>query len=83
MTYATSNRDRSTKVRVDATMFLDPTLIKAARKVYQGYCSFSQLDKKPLGVVIDCKTYKGQLTFREKPILLPRERFIGMDLIET
>ncbi len=83
MTYATADRDRYAKVKIDSTMFLDPTLIKAAKKVYQSYCSFSQLNKKPLGVVIDYKTYKGQLTFREKPILLPRERFIGIDLIET
>lgn len=83
MTYATTSRDRSTKVKVDYAMFLDPTLIKAARKVYQSYCSFSQLNQKPLGVVIDCQTYRGHLTFREKPILLPRERFIGIDLIET
>lgn len=84
MTYATTSPNRSAKIEVDATMFFDPTLIKAARKIYQTYCNFhDRLQTKPLGVIIDCETYKGQLTFRQRPILLPGERFIRMDLIET
>lgn len=84
MTYATASQNRSTKIQTEANMFLDPTLIKAARKTYQTYCNFHyQLQTKPIGVIVDCETYKGQLTFRQRPILLPGERFVRMDLIET
>lgn len=84
MTYATASQNRSTKIQSEATMFLDPTLIKAARTIYQAYCNFHyHFQTKPIGVIIDCETYKGQLTFRQRPILLPGERFVRMDLIET
>lgn len=84
MSYAaTEPKNRSENTKVNPNMFLDPTLIKAARKIYQNYSSFSHIEKKPLGVIVNSETYKGQLTFRQKPILLPRERFVGMDLIEA
>jgi hypothetical protein len=63
---------------------LDPDLIKAARKIYKTYCNLnSHLSKKPYGVAIDRDTHKGQLIFKEKPILLPGECFIQIDRIES
>ncbi len=63
---------------------LDPELITAARKIYRTYCNLhSHLSKKPYGVAIDRDTYRGQLVFKEKPILLPGECFIQIDRIES
>ena len=64
-------------------MHLDPTIIQAARKIYRAYLNiYTQLQKKPFGVVINCKTFKGQLVFKEQPILLPEEYFIPINIIE-
>jgi hypothetical protein len=63
---------------------LDPELIKAARKIYRTYCNLhSHLSRKPYGVAIDRDTYRGQLVFKERPILLPGECFIQIDRIES
>ena len=84
MTYATARKHRSVNTREISVMFLDPALIKAARKIYRTYCNLnSQATKKPLGVAIDRDSYRGQLLFREKPILLPRECFIPLSQIEA
>ena len=84
MAHVTSRQNRSTQTKEPSTMFFDPTLIKAARKIYRTYCNLhSQLNKKPFGVAIDRETYKGQLVFRERPILLPGECFIHINQIES
>lgn len=64
-------------------MHLDPTIIQAARRIYRAYLNiYTQLQKKPFGVVINRKTFKGQLVFKEQPILLPEEYFIPINIIE-
>ena len=64
-------------------MFLDLTLIHAAKGIYCNYYdSRSQVTSKPLGVVLNKETLKGQLVFREGPILLPGECFINIKQIE-
>lgn len=66
------------------TTFFDPALVKAARKIYRTYCNLnSQLNRKPFGVAIDRDSYRGQLVFKNKPILLPKECFIPIDQIEA
>ncbi len=65
-------------------MFLDPTLVQAAKKIYRTYCNLhSQMTKRPFGVAIDKDTYRGQLVFREKPILLPGECFVNINQLEA
>ena len=65
-------------------MFLDPTLVQAAKKIYRTYCNLhSQMTKRPFGVAIHKDTYRGQLVFREKPILLPGECFVNINQLET
>ncbi len=65
-------------------MFLDPTLIHAAKGIYRSYYdSRSQSARKPLGVVLNKETLKGQLVFRLQPILLPGECFIKINQIEA
>ena len=65
-------------------MFLDPTLVQAAKRIYRTYCNLhSQMTKRPFGVAIDKETYRGQLVFREKPVLLPGECFVNINQLEA
>ena len=65
-------------------MFSDPTLIKAARRIYRGYSQInSQINKQPYGVAIDRDSLRGHLIFREHPILLPGECFIRFSELEA
>lgn len=65
-------------------IFFDPSLIKAARNIYRNYCSLNvPTDTQPMGVVIDRDSHRGQLAFKSKPILLPRECFIPLKQIEA
>lgn len=64
--------------------FFDPSLIKAARNIYRNYYSLSApSDASPMGVVINRDSHRGQLVFKHKPILLPRECFIPLKQIEA
>ncbi len=87
VSYASIRKNRTvnqTTAVPNSAVFFDPELIKAARKIYRTYCNLnSQNNRKPIGVAIDRESYKGQLVFREKPILLPRECFIDINQIEA
>jgi hypothetical protein len=65
-------------------MLLDPKLLKAARKIYLTYRNLhSQMTKRPSGVAINRDTHRGQLIFRDRPILLPGECFIQLNQLES
>lgn len=65
-------------------IFFDPTLIKAARNIYRNYSSLNMPpDSQPQGVIINRDNHRGQLAFKSKPILLPRECFIPLKQIES
>ena len=65
-------------------IFFDPSLIKAARNIYRCYCNIAAAsDRKPLGIVINRDSHRGQLAFSQRPILLPRECFISLKQIEA
>jgi hypothetical protein len=65
-------------------MLLDPKLLKAARKIYLTYRNLhSQMTKRPSGVAINKDTHRGQLIFRDNPILLPGECFIQLNQLES
>ena len=65
-------------------IFFDPSLIKAARNIYRNYCGLNvPADTQPKGVVINRDSHRGQLAFKNKPILLPRECFIPLKQIEA
>lgn len=65
-------------------MQLDPNLVQAARTIYRKYLGlYLQIPKQPIGVVLNADTYRGQLVFRETPILLPGERFVPISQIEV
>lgn len=74
----------SQKVLNSIPQILDPTMLRAAREIYETYCKFHvTLESPPLGVAIDKKTYHGQLIFSKQPILLPWENFIPIHQITS
>lgn len=85
MTYTSSTRNKRVAQSKDiAVRLFDPSLIKAARNIYRTFCNVqSDSSNKPFGVVIHIDNHRGQLVFRQKPVLLPRECFIPMDQIEA
>lgn len=74
----------TTEIKKGVPALLDPGQLKAARQIYQNYFRLhSKLNKTPVGVAIDRKTYRGQLLFTKRPILLPWENFIPVDQLES
>ncbi len=65
-------------------IFFDPTLINAARNIYRNYYSQGvPANSQPMGIVINRDSHRGQLAFKNKPVLLPRECFIPIRQIEA
>jgi hypothetical protein len=63
---------------------LDPAIIRAARQVYRTYCVLNaKITRRPSGVAIDKDSYRGQLIFKTKPILLPGECFVPLKQLEA
>ena len=85
MNFTSSTRNyNSAKTKESNTVFRDPSLIKAARNIYRNYCNLNiPTENRPMGVVIDRDSHRGQLTFKPKPILLPGECFISVQQIEA
>ncbi|AFZ43409.1 hypothetical protein PCC7418_1207 [Halothece sp. PCC 7418] len=66
------------------TAFIDPYLLSAARHIYQKcYEVYPEKAEQTSGVAIDRETYRGQLIFREKPVLLPWESFIPSEQLQA
>ncbi|MEL6493896.1 MAG: hypothetical protein AAFQ41_02070 [Cyanobacteria bacterium J06623_7] len=77
-------RNQSSAKTQTNMVFFDPSLIKAARNIYRGYCNLNvPTEQKPRGIVINRDSHRGQLSFNLKPILLPRECFIPIQQIEA
>jgi len=56
---------------------LDPYLLSAAQHIYQKcYEVYPERAEQTRGVAIDRETHRGQLIFKEHPILLPWESFV-------
>ncbi len=69
---------------MDATIILDPTLLRAAQRIYRTYCMLHPRNaKRPYGIAIHRKSYRGQLIFRHNPILLPGECFVPTKQLEV
>ena len=69
---------------IQSPQLLDPTLLRAARLLYRDYQEVhrDRMDR-PLGVAINQLTHRGQLLFREKPVLLFSESFVPFEQIES
>jgi hypothetical protein len=57
---------------------LSPTIVMAARNIYQAYVRTHGSKQTPLGVALNRYTLRGQLIFANQPILLPHECFVQM-----
>ncbi len=74
----------STPETQDVTALIDPYLLSAARHIYQKcYEIYPEKAERTSGVAIDRETYRGQLIFHEKPILLPWESFIPSEQLQV
>jgi hypothetical protein len=63
---------------------LPPDLIRVARSTYGLYLKVnSEQIQRPTGVVVSQGSDRGQLIFASPPILLPGERFISFEEIES
>lgn len=63
---------------------LDPTLLQVAQHIYRTFFEVHpNYPQKPLGVVINQISLRGQLIFKGKPILLIQECFIPLSQIES
>jgi hypothetical protein len=68
----------------EAYLLLDAELIQAARQIYQTYYEVHPDDtRRPYGIAISRKSRRGKLIYTERPILLPQETFIPLNLIEA
>jgi hypothetical protein len=63
---------------------LAPDLIRVARSAYGLYLKVnSEQIQRPAGVVVSQGSDRGQLIFTSQPILLPGERFVTFEEIES
>jgi hypothetical protein len=69
---------------IDFSGLLDANLLQAARYIYRTYYEVHPDEvQRPIGVAIDRFSYRGQLIFTRKPILLPQECFVPLSQIES
>lgn len=79
-----SEQSQRQSKQMEIPILLDPVLLRAAQRIYRNYCSLqNKSDRRPCGVAINRDTHRGQLIFRENPILLPRECFIPIKQLEA
>ncbi len=65
-------------------MHLDSNIIQSARRIYHTYRNlYSRIPRQPRGVVFNPDTFRGQLVFKEKPLLLPGECFVPLHHLEA
>jgi hypothetical protein len=82
--YTSSKTKNLSRKQLEIPVLLDPSVLRAAKTIYHSYCAHhSVVTKEIKGVAIDPTTFRGQLVFKHKPILLPGERFVPIDLLES
>lgn len=66
------------------TPLFDPYLLRVAQHIYQKCYEIHPTKAEQMeGVAIDRETHRGQLIFKEKPILLPWETFIPSEELDA
>jgi hypothetical protein len=81
---ALSDKPEQQRVDMEIPILLDPTLLRAARRIYRTYCALNnKINKRPFGVAVNRDNHRGQLIFNNKPILLPGECFVPIKQIES
>jgi len=65
-------------------LLIEPQLLRSARGIYQTFrVLHPSQERRPFGVAIHRETHRGQLIFRNCPILLPGEYFVPMPQLES
>jgi hypothetical protein len=63
---------------------IDPTVIRAAGKIYYTYCEVHpEIIGQASGVAISRVTHRGKVIFTNNPVLLPQECFVPLHQIES
>ncbi len=63
---------------------MDPALVRTARHVYRSFFEAHPNEtQRPLGVTIDRHTFRGNMVFGRRPVLLPRECFVPLEQIQA
>ena len=63
---------------------IDPALIKAAGDIYHTHCEVHpEITGQASGVAIHRENHRGKVIFRNQPVLLPEERFIPLEQIQS
>lgn len=84
MVYTSQQWQENYEDRMDIPILLEPTLLRAARRIYRVYYEVHpDIEQRPYGVAINRYTHRGKLIFREKPILLPQECFVPFSQLEA
>lgn len=68
------------RARIDAS---HAPILASARTAYHTYRNAHLEFEAPLGVAVDCNTFRGQLIFSAQPILLPHECFVTLEQLEA
>lgn len=80
MTYVYESNETEVYQPETAADSLAVKLLNTAQDIYSTYYhAHGENALVPLGVVVDRKTFRGQLIFTGQPILLPQESFIPLD----
>lgn len=83
MAYVTQPADNRVSNAQD-TALLDPAILITARKIYLSYRkTHTGNPRRPAGAVIGRDGDRGQLVFKDKPVLLFRECFVPFEQIEA
>lgn len=84
VTYASQQQIDHSTSSVKYPELANPSLLVAAREIYSSYQKIhSENPRRPIGVAINQETYRGQLVFRDRPVLLPHECFIPFEQLEA
>lgn len=63
---------------------VDYAVLKAAQRIYRTYCVlYPKQNRRPYGIAINRKSKRGQIIFRENPVLLPGESFVSTNQLEV
>lgn len=63
---------------------IDAALIKAAGNIYHTHCEVHpEITGNAFGVAIHRDNHRGKVIFKNQPVLLPEERFIPLEQIES
>jgi hypothetical protein len=80
-TYQTPNA-KPQKMQLPIT--IDCAILRAAQRIYRDYCVFHpKHNRRPYGIAINRQSKRGQLIFRENPVLLPGESFVSTNQFEV